>query len=159
MNRDYEYFYLVGQMPSGKNAVVVTRTGHRFPKKRFVDWREDAFRQLEKQHIPKDLPFEGPCIVEVGYTAGDRRRRDVPGMIDALCHLMERYGLVKDDAQFIEWHWAQIEGDEAGVRVNVIAREPVDPAPRQRDTKPRSRSRSGGGRPKNKSCSSSPPKE
>lgn len=158
-SKDYEYFHLEGQMPSGKNSVTITRTGHRFPNKRFVIWRDNAFRQLERQRVPKNHPFTGPCIVEVGYTAGDRRRRDVPGMIDALCHLMERYGLVKDDSQLIEWHWAQIEGDAAGIRVSVIARQAVDPAPRQSVTRPRSRSRSGEGRPKSKSRSSSQPKE
>ena len=31
------------------------------------------------------------------YYAGDRRRRDVPGMIDALWHVLEKYELVADD--------------------------------------------------------------
>jgi len=138
----FEQFFLKGQMPSGKNSVIVTRTGHRFPAKRFVDWREDAMAQLKHQRIDSTAPFEGPCTVEVGYARGDLRRRDVPGMIDALCHLLEKYGIVKDDSQLIEWHWLPAEFDDPGIRVNIIAREeaPVCRLPK-RQPKPRSRSR------------------
>ncbi len=40
---------LTGQCPSGKNAIVITRTGLRFPKKRFVDWRTEALKEIQTQ--------------------------------------------------------------------------------------------------------------
>lgn len=92
-------FTLDGQCPSGKNAVVITRTGKRFPGKRFVKWRTEALKQIAPQikKFKSWLPLSVPVDVEVGYTAGDRRRRDVPGILDAIWHLLERAGVVTDD--------------------------------------------------------------
>ncbi len=91
-------FTVSGQCPSGKNAVVVTRTGHRFPSKRFKLWRTEALAELKGQ-IPKDfVTITGPCYVKIDYVAKDRRRRDAPGIIDALWHLCEKAELVKDDS-------------------------------------------------------------
>ncbi len=85
-------FVITGQTPSGKNAVVVTRSGHRYPQARFVNWRKEALKQL-----PKLKMIEAPCSVMIDYFPSDNRRRDVPGIIDALWHLLERGGLIKDD--------------------------------------------------------------
>lgn len=90
------YFVIKGQCKSGKNSVVNTRTGHKFPKKSFVEWRENFIKQLEEQKIPK-LKIDFPVSIDVTYRSGDLRRRDVAGMEDAICHVLERYGLVADD--------------------------------------------------------------
>jgi hypothetical protein len=37
---------LYGQLPSGKNAIKITRTGKRYPDQRFVLWRANAMAQL-----------------------------------------------------------------------------------------------------------------
>lgn len=102
MNTDYDFEFtlqLAGQCPSGKNAITITRMGHRFPNQRFVDWRFDAMKQLFAQlkEIKAELPFSFPVEVEVEYTAKDRIRRDVPGIVDALWHLLEKVGVVTDD--------------------------------------------------------------
>lgn len=86
-------FKITGQIPSGKNAVVITRTGKRFPQARFVKWRTAALKELNW----KGPPISKPVYVFVYYFAGDKRRRDVPGMIDALWHLLEKAGVVSDD--------------------------------------------------------------
>lgn len=74
----------------------ITRTGHRFPAKRFVTWRADALTQLQEQGIPR-LGIDYPVTVRIIYWPSDKRRRDVPGLVDALWHLLEKYGVVKDD--------------------------------------------------------------
>lgn len=89
-------FTLTGQIPSGKNAIIITRTGKRFPAERFRKWKAEALKQLKEQNIAKPM-IDSPISVSVEYTPGDNRRRDVPGMIDALWHIIEHYGIVTDD--------------------------------------------------------------
>lgn len=87
-----------GQCPSGKNSVIVTRTGLRFPSKRFSAWRAQGLTQIKQQlKGVKDLPITTPVDVEVEYAAADKRRRDVPGIVDAIWHLLEKAGVVSDD--------------------------------------------------------------
>lgn len=97
--------HLKGQCTSGKNAVIVTRTGHRFPSKRFIDWRRDAMEQIKPQldALDIDMPLDHPVSVDIEYTAKDRIKRDVPGIIDALWHLLEKGGVVKDDTFLGGW--------------------------------------------------------
>ena len=89
-------FRLHGQLPGGKNAVQVTRTGHRYPNARFVAWRTAVLKQLKAQ-CAEVRPISTPCRLIVDYYSGDKRRRDIPGMLDALLHLCERGQLVADD--------------------------------------------------------------
>lgn len=97
-----------GQIPSGKNAIVVTRTGMRFPKKRFKDWRKHALRELGP---PPEVPYDGPVRMEVIYVRGDEIRRDMPGMLDAICHVLEKGGFLADDKHIRELEWVVGEAD------------------------------------------------
>ncbi len=94
-------FKLLGQCTSGKNSVIVTRTGKRFPSQRFTLWRNDMMGQILPQieHYKKmvQLPLCGPVSVSVLYKSKDRLRRDAPGIIDALWHLLEKSGVITDD--------------------------------------------------------------
>lgn len=94
-------FVLQMQIPSGKNAVQITRTGKRYPGKRFKAWRDEAMGQLTYPVTE----FTGPVTMIVDYVPGDNIRRDVPGLLDALCHLIEKVGLVQDDAQVKSVLW------------------------------------------------------
>jgi len=95
-------FTLLGPIRGGKNHVGITRTGKRYPLKPFVAWREGIFAQL--RFVPRELTGK-PCIIRVRYFAGDKRKRDVPAMMDALFHCFERSGLVKDDALLCNVEW------------------------------------------------------
>lgn len=119
-------FTLKGQIPSGKNAVIVTRSGHRFPAKRFKLWREDAFRQLDAQIPNVKVPDDWDPYVRVKYYPGDLRRRDVPGMVDALWHLIEKYGTVDDDARLKNLSWVTFDLDRENPRAEVFI-EDMDP--------------------------------
>ena len=94
-------FTLLGQLPSGKNAVKITRTGHRYPGKRFALWRENAQFMVPKQ----TLPYDEPLRITVEYYHGDLRRRDVPGMLDAILHLLEHGKFLTDDKHIVECMW------------------------------------------------------
>lgn len=93
-------------MVSGKNAVQINpKTGRHYPNKRFVEWRSkfaSAFNEFVKQYS-KTFPIDYPVSVTILYTPGDKRRRDVPGMEDALWHLLEYYKIVEDDKYLGGW--------------------------------------------------------
>ena len=84
-----------GQIKGGKNNMLVLRNGMHIPKKPFKDWRDNAVIEVKAQKIPL---HDVPCSVDILYTAGDRRRRDVPAILDAIFHVLERAGVVKDDS-------------------------------------------------------------
>ena len=101
-------FIYYGQMPSGKNAVMVTRSGHRYPSKRFAQWKDDAMHQIG----PCGVPFTGPCAIDIDYYPGDKIRRDAPGIQDALFHVLEKLNVVLDDAQFKHVRYSELGVDK-----------------------------------------------
>ena len=118
-------FTLKGQIPSGKNAVVVTRTGMRFPAKRFKVWREDALKQLAGQMNGHTKPLTSTITLECEYTPGDRRTRDVPGMLDALLHLIVKAGLLVDDGLVwgVTWRREAMDRKQPGLRFTISPQE------------------------------------
>jgi Holliday junction resolvase RusA-like endonuclease len=103
--------WLSEQIPSGKNHVRITRTGHRYPTARFAQWRTTAYQQLHGQLIKqpawRQWQSGASMSLTVYYRPLDRRRRDVPGMLDALLHLLERTKVIHDDAQVKAVWWTQ----------------------------------------------------
>lgn len=98
---------LLCQCPSGKNAVRTTRNGHHYPQARFKKWREDCTIQMKAQrNIPK-TPIDYPVHLKVDYWAGDKRTRDVSGMLDALFHLLVYCKVIADDGLIrdVTWRW------------------------------------------------------
>lgn len=119
-------FILSGQVPSGKNAMQVTRTGRHYPLKRFTDWRDKAEVQIRAQ-VGYPNAQETACKAVFAYFPGDLRRRDVPGMIDALFHLFERMEIVKDDALIKDVTWITFQMDRKSPRVIVELVESASP--------------------------------
>jgi Holliday junction resolvase RusA-like endonuclease len=111
-------FHLPGQLPSGKNAVQITRTGRRYPGDRFKKWRQEMFLMMGSQNVPVPL-LAKPLFMEVVYTPSDKRRRDVPGMVDAILHLLEKWGLVADDAWIKGLRWHQHAGELPGAWIRI----------------------------------------
>jgi len=102
-------FTLTTQLPSGKGQIRKTwRKGKlvHCPQKRFTDWRRQAAKEILTQIRITDKPLTGPLAASVTYVPGDRRTRDIPGMVDALWHLLEFAGVVVDDGQIIDLTWA-----------------------------------------------------
>lgn len=97
---------LTDQLPGGKNRIRNTRTGHRYPDQRFAAWRREALFELKPQlrGVP-GLPYCGPVKLTVWYRPQDHRRRDLPGMLDALLHLLEQAAVVVDDSQVVLLDW------------------------------------------------------
>lgn len=125
---DFDFELTVsGQCPSGKNAVIVTRAGHRFPSARFVAWRQAALNEVlpQMKNIEAKLPLTAPVNVSIEYIAKDRIRRDKPGIEDALWHLLEKVGVVSDDTFLggynCESHFFNLGVDKknTGVRIRI----------------------------------------
>lgn len=97
-------FRVPGQCLSGKNHVQMTRTGRRYPLARWAAWRDEIVRHVQAVMAAHGGPFPvtAPCRCLLIFTHADRRRRDIPGLMDALYHVFERAGLIADDSLFVE---------------------------------------------------------
>ena len=88
-----------GQIRGGKNNMIVTRTGMHFPKPEWAKWRDAAVQQVRAQLPHCYKPCGGPVLMQLNYIAGDHRRRDMPAILDSIFHVLEKAGVVVDDAQ------------------------------------------------------------
>lgn len=125
MNKRFE-FKIHSQLLGGKNHVMVTRTGHRYPNPKFAKWRDQVVHDLKLTMAEsKDscVYFDVPCLLRVYYWAGDKRRRDVPAMLDGLFHCFERAGLVKDDCLFKQIEWFHYGYDKDNPRAEIKIEE------------------------------------
>jgi Holliday junction resolvase RusA-like endonuclease len=66
-------------------------------------------------------PLTGKCRLIVDYTPADARVRDVDGMLSALCHVLAKAGIVKDDGLIrdVEWHEFPIDREHPMAVVTV----------------------------------------
>lgn len=127
------FLVLEGQIPSGKNQQqIIVRQGRvmKFPNARFKRWRDSAWQQIQRQR-GKWLTLKTPARVFAKYWPGDLLRRDVPGMMDALSHLLEfcpvcrkknktcNIPFVQDDSLLVSWHWDRMTLDRARPRLEV----------------------------------------
>ena len=88
---------LTGQIRGGKNNMTVCRNGAHIPKPGWKIWRDAAVSEISRQLPPCWNPIAKPCNVRLEYFAGDKRRRDIPVIIDSIWHVLERAGFVQDD--------------------------------------------------------------
>lgn len=88
---------LWGQIRGGKNNLIVTRSGHRFPRPEWAKWRDEMVSSIKSQLPPNFKTIETDCRIAVEYWAEDRRRRDMPAIIDSIFHVLEKAGVVRDD--------------------------------------------------------------
>ena|SRR3990167_574553 len=112
---------IYGQIKSGKNKMQIARTGRHYPLKAWAEWRDNVVANLEVYVYQSGIkfPINEPCRVEALYWKGDRRRRDVPGMMDALWHCLERAKIVTDDKLFEDVTWIMKGLDRKNPRVEI----------------------------------------
>ncbi len=107
-----------GQLKSGKNHMQIGRNGRHYPLPAWAIWRDGIVLRLRTQR--RGMFFDSPCFVNVKYWRSDNRRRDVPGMMDAICHCLERAGIVKDDSLLTNWVWRDMGLDRENPRAEVF---------------------------------------
>lgn len=88
---------ITGQIVGGKNNICITKKGKRFPNASWAKWRDAKVREVFAQLPPNWQAITEPRSMRLDYVAGDRRRRDMPAVIDAIFHVMEKAGVVVDD--------------------------------------------------------------
>ena len=85
---------ILGQVHGGKNNMIITKSGKHIPTPTFEKWRNRAVYQVQQQKFKK---ITKPCSASFHYIAGDKRKRDIPAILDAVFHVLERAGVVEDD--------------------------------------------------------------
>lgn len=101
-----------GQMVSGKNQIKTAMVRGRlimFPNSKFKHWRKDFQSQIFEQRFGKKLPlpFAGHVRLLVEYFPGDRRTRDMTGVLDAIFHAIDiKHGgcIINDDGLIKDAH-------------------------------------------------------
>ena len=88
---------LSGQVMGGKNNIIITRSGMRFPKPKWAAWRDSKVAEVKAQLPPNWTAIDYPVGIDLCYVAGDKRRRDFPAICDAVFHVLEKAGVVTDD--------------------------------------------------------------
>ena len=107
---------ITGQILGGKNNIVITRTGKRFPKASWAKWRDAKVSEVRKQW--KGQPIDSPTNIRLDYFAGDKRRRDMPAIIDSIFHVLEKACVVTDDTHL--WVSESFRGyDKANPRAEI----------------------------------------
>jgi Holliday junction resolvase RusA-like endonuclease len=86
-----------GQVRGGKNNMGVTKTGIHYPLKAFSEWSKAVILSLREQ---KHFPTITDRILDwtFFYTPEDKRRRDVPAILDSVFHCLERAEIISDDS-------------------------------------------------------------
>jgi len=83
-----------GQVHGGKNNYIVLRNGMHVPSKVFKQWRYAAISQVVLQKPYQFKPLEDRSLLwTIEYTPSDRRRRDLPAILDCLFHVVLYPGL------------------------------------------------------------------
>lgn|SRR3990167_3110531 len=94
-------FTIWGGIKGGKNNYIVTRSGRHVPRPDWTRWRDKVVRDLKfyAAQIKHEI-ITIPCYIYFGYFPPDKRRRDVPAILDSVFHCLERAGIVQDDFLF-----------------------------------------------------------
>ncbi len=111
---------LRGQIRGGKNNVLVLKSGLRIPPKVFREFAKQAIEELKQQLPPFFMAYDRPISASIIYTPGDKRKRDVPALMDGLWHVLEKAGLVTDDCliggfgELVKWRTMDPDSKSAG---------------------------------------------
>lgn len=114
-----------GQIYGGKNNMKISKTGRHYPNKSWSIWRDSKVYEV-KQQLKKLKDFDTitePVSVEIHYTNGDNRRRDIPAIIDSIWHILEKCNVVSDDTllgnpNFLFFHRG-LDKKNAGVEIII----------------------------------------
>ena len=87
---------ITGPIKGGKNNYLVLRNGMHVPRPAWKMWRDEVVARLAEQGQKFEC-ITVACDVTIDYRAGDMRRRDIPAIVDAIFHCLERAKILTDD--------------------------------------------------------------
>jgi hypothetical protein len=98
------------QVRGGKNNICITRTGRRFPNKKWAAWRDVTVEQVKEQLPIWHEPISTrKAFWEFIYTPENMLRRDAPAVLDSVMHCFEKAGLVTDDCLIKNFKFIEME--------------------------------------------------
>lgn len=77
--------------------MMITRRGLHYPAPQFVAWRNKAVGELLKQRPGQFQISRNDYFWTFEYIPEDNRRRDIPAILDAIFHVLEKTEIVLDD--------------------------------------------------------------
>mgnify|MGYP001558687057 CR=1 FL=1 len=118
-------FVIHGPVKGGKNNMLMTRTGRHYPNPAWAAWRDGILAQLGTQLRIEGFQetYTNPCIMTVEYWPSDKRRRDVPAMIDSIFHILEKAHIIADDCLIEDVSWTFRQYDKMNGRAEIEIRE------------------------------------
>ena len=125
-------FVLKGQVRGGKNNIIVTKEGRRFPNPQFKAWATQAHYQLCSQTVQYryQLPIDSHEYSWVFlYTPEDNRRRDCTAVLDGVMHVLESAKIVTDDRYVSNLSFETTKPDKlnAGIIIDVVKKSQEEP--------------------------------
>lgn len=85
---------LEGNVPSKKNSRAFTRTGISVPNNKFIQWQNDALKQVRAQTRER---FLKPVSVEVIVYFGTRGRADLDNRLTSILDMLVESLVLRDD--------------------------------------------------------------
>lgn len=116
----------------GKNNIGITRKGIRYPKKSFKEFREYMIKEIMSILTNRYREFETikcPVSVTIYLFQNDKRNRDVSAILDAVCHILEKVGIIEDDGliykSVCEKCYSDKDKGAIYIKVEKLAYEPI----------------------------------
>ncbi len=81
----------------GKNNYGVSRNGIHYPKKSFVEFRNNVLRQILQQKKTDFTTINYPVKIILWFNPPDKRKRDATAILDAIFHCLEKARIIEDD--------------------------------------------------------------
>jgi len=115
---------ITGQVAAGKNNIQTTKSGHRYPNPSFERWAKSAYQQIHLQQ--RQRPRFALTInlhILIDYWPGDRRTRDIPAIVDAVFHVLEKMDVVENDRQFKRCDFREHDMTKTDPRVRMTLQD------------------------------------
>lgn len=90
---------IYGETPSKKNSRINTRSGRSFPSKRYMEWHDDAIKQIAASFggkIPV-MPKDKRVRISVVFYHGDLVNRDGDNQYSSIVDMLKDAKIIKDD--------------------------------------------------------------
>lgn len=102
--------------------MCTTRTGKHYPNPLFVKWRADVMGQILRQKGQGFKTIDNAnWHWDFIYTPTDRRRRDIPAILDAVYHCLERTGIIADDYFIQNMHFRTMAvSKDGGICIDFV---------------------------------------
>lgn len=114
--------HLHSQVRGGKNNMCITRAGIHYPNPKFVEWRDRMFQQIKEQLPVIETITNKNLKWTFTYTPEDNRRRDIPAILDAVFHVLERAFIVKDDCLIKNISFVELPADKENAGILIQAK-------------------------------------